>query len=363
MIVNIHNYETYFLLYVDNELTANEKAAVELFLQQNPFYQKELDLLQNAKLNLPEMEETNMVNEKIIFEDKISLYQISESDSKCLLYLDQEMLTKDAFIFEDDLKKDPSLNETLNQWKKTILSFETNDTLKDTLDDAFKNTLYRQEASVKPLWPFYHKYSIASVAAIFLLWIGYQWTDSFQKINSVNNNSITNTIAKNTTPSNTSITINSDNNSSKNSIISNPSNTNDISKSTNYSLNKISEPNTTILSHPNNTSEHTNALANTNQLETNIMTFNENVIDTRNEVVTQKVFLNENSTFTLPETAKHSDEIMIIPASFKEIDTEQEEEDRTLLIGNLEFDAAKFRGVSRKLTAIFKRNKLEKENK
>jgi hypothetical protein len=128
-------------------------------------------------------------------------------------------------------------------------------------------------------------------------------------------------------------------------------------------LNKISEPNTTILSHPNNTSEHTNALANTNQLETNIMTFNENVIDTRNEVVTQKVFLNENSTFTLPETAKHSDEIMIIPASFKEIDTEQEEEDRTLLIGNLEFDAAKFRGVSRKLTAIFKRNKLEKENK
>ncbi|NBU53371.1 MAG: hypothetical protein EBS33_03225, partial [Alphaproteobacteria bacterium] len=65
MIVNIHNYETYFLLYVDNELTANEKAAVELFLQQNPFYQKELDLLQNAKLNLPEMEETNMVNEKI----------------------------------------------------------------------------------------------------------------------------------------------------------------------------------------------------------------------------------------------------------------------------------------------------------
>ena len=44
MIVNIHNYEAYFLLYVDNELSAKEKAEVELFVQQNPFYQNELSL-------------------------------------------------------------------------------------------------------------------------------------------------------------------------------------------------------------------------------------------------------------------------------------------------------------------------------
>jgi hypothetical protein len=43
------------------------------------------------------------------------------------------------------------------------------------------------------------------------------------------------------------------------------------------------------------------------------------------------------------------------------MDLNTEEEERTLYIGNLELDAAKFREISRKLTAIFKRNKLEKE--
>ena len=34
MKINIHNYETYFLSYIDNELTAAEKIEVEIFLKE-----------------------------------------------------------------------------------------------------------------------------------------------------------------------------------------------------------------------------------------------------------------------------------------------------------------------------------------
>ena len=46
MKVNESTYENYFLLYIDNELTAAKKLAVEAFVLANPNYAKILNLLQ-----------------------------------------------------------------------------------------------------------------------------------------------------------------------------------------------------------------------------------------------------------------------------------------------------------------------------
>jgi len=47
------------------------------------------------------------------------------------------------------------------------------------------------------------------------------------------------------------------------------------------------------------------------------------------------------------------------PTIYKEIDTE--EEDRSINIGMLEIDGATFRGITRRVSALLKRNKIEKE--
>ena len=51
--------------------------------------------------------------------------------------------------------------------------------------------------------------------------------------------------------------------------------------------------------------------------------------------------------------------IPVILSSYQEINTEQE--DRTINIGMLEIDGAAFRGITRRVSALLKRNKIEKE--
>ena len=50
MDINKHNYEEYFLLYIDNELSEQEKIQVNLFVLQHPELESELESLQAVTL-------------------------------------------------------------------------------------------------------------------------------------------------------------------------------------------------------------------------------------------------------------------------------------------------------------------------
>jgi len=386
MIVNVQNYETYFLLYIDNELSATEKATVELFIQQNPSYQQELTLLQNAKLGFSENTSEESAEEKIIFEDKLSLYQISESDTACLLYLEHEMSASEVAQFEEKLAKDPHLQISLTNWGKTLISQKYNELSKnekgyneigknEKLDPAFKYSLYKKEAEVisikaKSLWEWNNIYRIASVAALLILWWGYQWLNTSSMISKKEmtpNVFVTNPVQTNTR----AITNKSLEKNAQDVIYKSQASL------TNSSVISKSSPSNSLVKSYNTTSIAKNVLANNtiqvpermtesqrvtfdnriNELKNDLTNANESKNTRKNESIAKEneSIVNENARLETTEAAK------LIPVSYKEVDLHTEEEERTLYIGNLELDAAKFREISRKLTAIFKRNKLEKE--
>lgn len=70
------NYEEYFLSYVDNELNAEEKHAVEAFIQENPDLKQELQLLQRTVLEdeIP-----------IVFEHKSLLYKKEQETAAIII--------------------------------------------------------------------------------------------------------------------------------------------------------------------------------------------------------------------------------------------------------------------------------------
>ena len=65
-IMNItrHNYEEYFILYMDNELGSDDRRQVELFVQENPDLKEELDWLLQSRLT---------PDDSVVFDEKEQL--------------------------------------------------------------------------------------------------------------------------------------------------------------------------------------------------------------------------------------------------------------------------------------------------
>ena len=75
-IVNVSNYEEYFLLYTDDELDNEKKDCVEQFVFQNPGYQPEFDLIQKVRL---------IADGEVKFPDKTILYR-TEKDGEVIVF-------------------------------------------------------------------------------------------------------------------------------------------------------------------------------------------------------------------------------------------------------------------------------------
>ena len=280
--INEKNYETYFMSYIDNELNAAERAAVEAFVLTEPKYAAALALFEKTKLHASS-------NEFMEMEDKIFLYRFTEMDAK--------------------------------------------------LDGDFKKSLYRKQAPVRKIifTPNLMRASFA-IAAMLILLIGLQLFKSESNVsesNIVESNIVETPLKDKTTVASTNILIPAENQTLANSAIA----TKAITK------------NQTILASTNNTS---------NSINTNIVSSSSSQASRENNsqnIVVAK-FSEGQISSTAMETMAIEEEKTILTTNYKEIDTE--EEDRTINIGMLEIDGAAFRGITRKLSALLKRNKIEK---
>jgi hypothetical protein len=125
MKINRHNYEEYFILYADNELSSDDHRMVEEFANLNPDLKDELDTYLSTVL-LPDT--------FVGFENKEELHRYDES---LISYIDNELLAAEKTEFEKLVNATPFLQNELELYRKTKLQPETNIVFEN------KSVLYR----------------------------------------------------------------------------------------------------------------------------------------------------------------------------------------------------------------------------
>ena len=343
MKINQHNYEHYFLMYIDNELSELDKLEVTEFIKLYPVFAKELQDLQKTKIQ----------PSASIFEDKLSLYQISEQDAQCLTYLDKEMTQIEIAQFEKKLMSNPLLHSNLDQWRKTLLTKEAVDKIPADL----KNILYRKETAIKPLWAYASFKQWASVAAILAFVIGLTLfkQQNNQKVGNITfNNNVKRTELNKVEVIEKEIDKNT--HYSKDLMVLNT-----IKKRVPISIirSKIQDQNTQI---NNETNSFNNINAAVSKQDVAIVSLPKEAINTKSadEIITVSKEITPTTTAFMNDEMKNNfDEIFPTQIQYNNIDTEEDE--RSINIANLEIDGAKFRAISRKITTLLKRNKPENE--
>lgn len=144
MQINRHNYEEYFILYLDNELSATERRAVEAFAEKHPDLREELDNLLQYKLE---------PDTQVIFGDKEDLMKIngetpvtlSNYEEWFLLYADHELNPAQQRAVEAFLAAHPALQQEWDCIQKSRLVAD------ETVVFANKELLYRHTEKVRTI--------------------------------------------------------------------------------------------------------------------------------------------------------------------------------------------------------------------
>jgi hypothetical protein len=159
-LITRHNYEEYFILYMDNELSAADKQMVELFAAQNPDLKDELDLLMQSKL----VPDTNVVFEgkEMLMKDEASS-PISGITEKLLLHLDNELPAGEKAGIEKLIDTDTAVIKEWQLLQQTKLPAEA-------IVFPNKESLYRKEETVRVVSI---KWWRIAAAAVVLLGIGF----------------------------------------------------------------------------------------------------------------------------------------------------------------------------------------------
>lgn len=327
MQLNESTYETIFLLYIDNELSPKERLEVEAFIADKPSYAIEMEALKA----------TVLIAENMPYAFKENLKQ-------------QEVETS-----SEDLEKD---------WDSSYAKIIKEDMHAITgLSTSFKNTLKKDATKegivFKPLGFSQQKFTYAAIAASLMIFLGYQQLTKTHLTNSsVTNSIVSNSIATNSNielvptvskASDANVAINSYKPSNmvepvatkkqiatKNLQASKSSNKSNSYKFQNASI-AIAEP---ILKNGN--------LNNQTLITKLASTFNNPIAIDETSIPIASI--NLDATTTEEEKASTSYEL---------VDTE--DPNRTILIANFEIDGAAFRGITRRVSALLKRNKSEKE--
>ena len=190
--INRYNYETYFLLYVDNELSAIEKNSVDEFVQSNPDLGEELDIL----LQTISQKEDVLLNKKMDLYRKEALS--SDLQEKLLLHLDNELNEVEKNEIAALIKSSKSVSEEWDMVKCAKFFPESTIVYED------KKSLYRTEKG-RLVYLLWRKLLVAAILVGVGLWGGLVYLNSSSNISNqvipnIENKFIVGEIKKNSNP-------------------------------------------------------------------------------------------------------------------------------------------------------------------
>ncbi len=303
MQLNESTYETIFLLYIDKELSPEERLEVEAFIADNPSYALEMEALKAT----------------VLFAENM------------------------PYAFKENLKQqevDTSIEDLEKDWDANYATLIKKDMHAITgLSTSFKNTLKKEATKegivLKPLGFSQQKFAYAAIAACLMVFLGYQQltktpVSDFSATNAnvvSNSNQPVNIVEPVATKKQTE---------TKNLQASKSSKKSNSYKFQNASI-AIAEP-TLNKSNLNNQPLITKLAS----------TYNNPIAIDETPLAIASTNLDAATT----EEEKAS-------TSYELVDTE--DPNRTIMIANFEIDGAAFRGITRRVSALLKRNKSEKE--
>ncbi len=158
MNINRNNYETFFILYIDNELSVQEKNAVDVFIQKNPDLKEELVMFQQSVV----------VPEAISFAGKDSLLKqptvTDEMQENLLLLLDKELNKAEVKNITSIINQDDACRKEWDVLQLTKIAADSSIVFED------KDLLYKKEDTGRVIAFRWWRMAAAAILIGFGLW-------------------------------------------------------------------------------------------------------------------------------------------------------------------------------------------------
>jgi hypothetical protein len=161
MNITRHNYEEYFILYMDNELSSDDRRMVEAFIQTNPDLKDELGILLQYKLE-PDTTIIYSGKEELLKLAGIGIHEdaavsLTDYEEWLVLYTDNELSPAQKIQVENFVAANPAAKKDLELLQKSRLQPDR------AIVFANKKMLYRKEERVRALPPRWWRYAAAAV--------------------------------------------------------------------------------------------------------------------------------------------------------------------------------------------------------
>jgi len=164
MNIDRHNYEEYFLLYIDNELTVDQKKQVELFVQENPDLEEELVMLKQSRL-IPDdsivfdKKQLLMKGDTVYHSSDQSLINLNNYEQWVIMYVDDELNAEERASVEKFASAHQHVQQELLLFQQTRLQPEE-------IVFPNKSSLYKRERTVRVISIQWWKVAVAAVLVI-----------------------------------------------------------------------------------------------------------------------------------------------------------------------------------------------------